>query len=498
MLRRWKHSKLTNSPKKQPMPRPPAKGTKSVGLRKPRTSSTSKSSFGKAKPSFGKSRPSFGKDKPSFGKDKPAFSKKSSFGKDRPAFGADKPTLRRAKPSFGKDKPSFGKDKPSFGRAKPSFGKDKPSFGRSKPAFGRSKPSFGAGRSDAKPAFRKSTPRVKPDESGPLTLKLSSQETKEIAAPPKRAAAPVTALKLKTATDERPRRVPVGRSTAKPFERKPFERKSPVSRSSDTKTVTLKKKRAPKAAPQKKQAETPGTTRLNKFLAAAGVASRRKADELITAGAVAINGKKVTELGTMVRPHEDRITVNGEIVSLPHKFLYLLLNKPKDTITTTSDERDRSTVLDYVKTEERVYPVGRLDRNTTGVLLLTNDGELTNALTHPSHEIEREYHVTLDKALEADDARKIADGGVNIGEGDITGPAGLALDPKNRKDVILTLREGKNREVRRLFETLGYDVEKLDRIRFASLTHRGMKRGDVRPLTNSEVHTLKRLTGLEE
>lgn len=266
--------------------------------------------------------------------------------------------------------------------------------------------------------------------------------------------------------------------------------------------IRTKRTATPEAKPasiprEPSNGSVPDTLRLNKFIASAGVSSRRKADELITQGAVTINGKVVTELGTKVNPHSDHITVSGETISIPHKFLYLLLNKPKDTITTTSDEKDRSTVLDYVQTPERVYPVGRLDRNTTGVLLLTNDGDLTNALTHPSHEIEREYHVTLDKALDMEDAKKIADGGVNIGEGDITGPAGVSLDPKNRKDVILILREGKNREVRRLFETLGYEVEKLDRVSFAGLTHRGMKRGDVRPLTNSEVHALRRITGLE-
>ena len=240
----------------------------------------------------------------------------------------------------------------------------------------------------------------------------------------------------------------------------------------------------------------PGEVRLNKFIADAGITSRRKADMLITDGAVTINGKVVTELGTKIKPHEDQITVNGATVTMLPKLVYLLLNKPKDTIATTSDEKDRTTVLDYVDTQERVYPVGRLDRNTTGVLLLTNDGELTNRLTHPSFEIEREYHVGLDKPLTRDHAKTVAEGGLDIGDGDITGSAELSVSDKDPKDVILRLREGKNREVRRIFETLGYEVEKLDRTSFAGVTHRGMSRGESRHLSPPEVRALKKLAGI--
>ncbi len=238
------------------------------------------------------------------------------------------------------------------------------------------------------------------------------------------------------------------------------------------------------------------TVRLNKYISNAGITSRRKADELIAQGAVTINGKVITELGVQIKPYEDQVSVNGEVVSPHPRLVYLLLNKPKDTITTTSDEKDRTTVLDYVQTSERIYPIGRLDRNTTGVLLLTNDGELTNRLTHPGFEIEREYHVTLDKRLEHSDARKIAEGGLNIGEGDITGPAEI-LTMETPNEVMLKIREGKNREVRRIFETLGYEVEKLDRTSFAGLTHRGMSRGESRPLSNPEVHRLKAAAGME-
>jgi len=180
------------------------------------------------------------------------------------------------------------------------------------------------------------------------------------------------------------------------------------------------------------------------------------------------------------------------------RFVYLLLNKPKDTITTVKDETDRNTVMNYVNTHERVYPVGRLDRNTTGVLLLTNDGDLTQRLTHPSYEIKREYHVTLDKPLKKEDAQKIATGGIDLGEGEISPAVHLAYAERDAKDILLTLREGKYREVRRIFEATGYDVRKLDRTMFAGITHRGMKRGESRVLTPREVRELKRMVGLDE
>ena len=270
-----------------------------------------------------------------------------------------------------------------------------------------------------------------------------------------------------------------------------------MRRTAKDKAPSLVKKSRPRPILGAVSASTPpGTVRLNKYISNAGITSRRKADELISQGKVTINGKVVTELGVQVKPFEDVVSVNGEVVSPKPRLIYLLLNKPKDTITTTSDEKDRATVLDYVKTSDRVYPVGRLDRNTTGVLLLTNDGELTNRLTHPSFEIDREYHVTVDKRVETGDAKKIAEGGIDIGEGEVTGPAELvAGDAPN--EVFLKLREGKNREVRRLFEALGYEVEKLDRVSFAGLTHRGMGRGESRALTNAEVHHLRELAGLE-
>ena len=241
----------------------------------------------------------------------------------------------------------------------------------------------------------------------------------------------------------------------------------------------------------------PDSMRLNRFIAASGVTSRRKADELIMQGKVKVNGKTVLEMGVQVNPHVDQVVVDGDVVSIPTRQMYLVMNKPKDYITTAKDEKDRKTVFDLLSTYDRVFNVGRLDRNTTGVLLFTNDGELTNRLTHPSYEIAREYHATLDKPLTTADAKRIAEGGLDIGEGDITGPAYVAVADKDPKDVILTITEGKNREVRRIFESLGYDVAKLDRVTFAGISHKGMSRGEVRPLTRLEVRHLKKIVGME-
>lgn len=236
-------------------------------------------------------------------------------------------------------------------------------------------------------------------------------------------------------------------------------------------------------------------TRLNKVIAEAGIASRRAADAMISDGRVRVNGRVATELGMRVSPN-DQISVDGKLIGLPERHVYILLNKPKDTITTTSDERGRRTVLDLVEQTQRLYPVGRLDRNTTGVLLLTNDGDLAHRLMHPSYGIERYYDVTLDRPLTFADAKRIAAGNIDLGEGDVTGQCEVLVDDRDRRNVTIVLREGKNREVRRLFEAFEYTVEKLNRRAYAGLTTRGLARGDWRHLERSEVAELRRLVQL--
>lgn len=233
--------------------------------------------------------------------------------------------------------------------------------------------------------------------------------------------------------------------------------------------------------------------RLNRFLAMAGVGSRRKNDELILSGEVMVNGQVVRQLGVQVQPGKDRITVGGKIVNPTEKLIYVLFNKPKDTITTMKDEKGRTTVMNYVRLKQRVFPVGRLDRNTTGALLFTNDGDLANALTHPKSEIEKMYRVTLDHQVSDEDLRRIRNG-IDLEDGTARARSVKIMDGSKRKKVLLAIHEGRNHEVRRMFEALGYDIRQLDRVSFAGLTSLGLPRGRWRFLTRAEINFLKKIT----
>lgn len=230
--------------------------------------------------------------------------------------------------------------------------------------------------------------------------------------------------------------------------------------------------------------------RLNKYLANAGVCSRREADEYIQAGAVLVNGTVVTELGTKVL-RSDEVKLRDQPVTMEKK-VYVLLNKPKDYVTTSDDPQQRKTVMDLVKNacEERIYPVGRLDRNTTGVLLLTNDGDLASKLTHPKFLKKKVYHVYLDKPVTATDLQKIAEG-IELEDGEVHADAIEYASPTDEKQVGIEIHSGKNRIVRRIFESLGYRVVKLDRVQFAGLTKKNLRRGDWRFLTQKEVEMLR-------
>ena len=230
--------------------------------------------------------------------------------------------------------------------------------------------------------------------------------------------------------------------------------------------------------------------RLNKFLANAGICSRREADEFIQAGVVTVNGQVVTELGTKVLRSDD-VKFHDQPVTMEKK-VYVLLNKPKDCVTTSDDPQQRKTVMDLVKNAcpERIYPVGRLDRNTTGVLLLTNDGELASKLTHPKFLKKKIYHVFLDKNITARDMQQIAEG-INLEDGEIHADAIEYASDKDKSQVGIEIHSGKNRIVRRIFESLGYRVVKLDRVLFAGLTKKNLRRGDWRFLTEKEVDMLR-------
>ena len=230
--------------------------------------------------------------------------------------------------------------------------------------------------------------------------------------------------------------------------------------------------------------------RLNKFLANAGVCSRREADEFITAGVVSVNGEVVTELGTKIK-RGDEVKFHDQTVSIERK-IYVLLNKPKDTVTTSDDPQARRTVMDLVKgaCDERIYPVGRLDRNTTGVLLLTNDGDLASKLTHPSFKKKKIYHVWLDKNVSIEDMEKIANG-LELEDGEIHADAISYASEDDKSQVGIEIHSGRNRIVRRIFESLGYHVVKLDRVYFAGLTKKNLGCGKWRYLNEREVNALR-------
>lgn len=230
--------------------------------------------------------------------------------------------------------------------------------------------------------------------------------------------------------------------------------------------------------------------RLNKFLANAGICSRREADESITAGVVSVNGEIVTELGTKVK-RSDEVKFHDQPVSIERK-VYVLLNKPKDCVTTSDDPQERKTVMDFVKgaCKERIYPVGRLDRNTTGVLLLTNDGDLASKLTHPKFLKKKIYHVYCDKNVTKADLDQIVQG-ITLDDGEIHADAISYASDTDKSQVGIEIHSGKNRIVRRIFESLGYRVVKLDRVYFAGLTKKGLRRGDWRYLTEQEVAMLR-------
>ena len=228
---------------------------------------------------------------------------------------------------------------------------------------------------------------------------------------------------------------------------------------------------------------------LNKFIAHCGVSSRRDAAELVKQGKAKVNNETITEPGHRVSA-KDEIKVNGKKVFLAKNLVYILLNKPKDYITTTDDPQNRKTVLDLIRIKERIYPVGRLDRNTSGVLLLTNDGELSQKLAHPSHEVKKIYHVTLNRPLDKKDFDQILKG-VTLEDGPASIDVLAYADVKDKTQLGVEIHSGRNRIVRRIFEHLGYDVKNLDRVMFAGLTKKNVERGKWRFLTEKEVRELK-------
>lgn len=276
-------------------------------------------------------------------------------------------------------------------------------------------------------------------------------------------------------------------------------KKKPYSKSADGRKPRFEegKKRAYSQNPgarktykrKEEEPEKPMDVRLNRYIANAGICSRREADDLIAAGKVSVNGKVITEMGYRVKP-TDRVKFEGKVLK-SEKLQYVLLNKPKGFITTVKDERDRKTVMQLVEKacEERIYPVGRLDRQTTGLLLFTNDGDLAKKLTHPSYRIKKIYQVELNKPITQADFDAILNG-LELEDGPIM-VDDLAVITPDKQSLGIEIHSGRNRIIRRIFEHLGYSVEKLDRVMFGNLTKKNLPRGHWRHLTEKEVGMLK-------
>ena len=334
--------------------------------------------------------------------------------------------------SFSSDRPRRdGEERPRrSGYGKPSFG-SKPS-GAGKPGFRSDKPSYGG----SKPGFKSSRPGSKPGARKPFAKRSQADEGMKAM----------------------------------------LSRKPQVNgRYSDDDTAPT---------------EIQEVVRLNKFIANSGVCSRREADTLIQSGVVTVNGEVVTELGTKVNVLTDDIRFNGQRLKGEEK-VYIVMNKPKGYVTTASDPHAEKTVMDLLKgCPTRVFPVGRLDKNTTGVLMFTNDGEMAERLTHPSYNKKKIYQVVLDAPLKEEDQQKIL-AGVELSDGVVAADELEYIDAHDHRQLGIEIHSGKNRVVRRIFESLGYDVKALDRVYFAGLTKKGLKKSDWRYLTEGEVNILK-------
>lgn len=448
------------------------------------------------KPAFNK-RSSFGSDdKPAYKKrtggfsndDKPAYKKRSGFGND------DKPAFKKRN-DFGDDKPSFkkrglgGDDKPAY-KKRDSFGND------DKPVY-KKRGDFGG---DEKPAYKKRSGFG--DNEKPAYNKRNAFGSDD--KPVKRGRGSFSADSNEKSFDKPERNTRGDFGNDKPFGRKrsyndgddrPYKRKSYDNKNGGPgyERKPLKRSKFTGKVTEKQEKVDDGTVRLNKYIANAGICSRREADVLIESGAVKVNGKVVTEMGFKVGP-DDVVNYGGETLR-KERPVYILMNKPKDYITTTEDPRDRRTVMNLVKHNgpERLYPVGRLDRNTTGLLLITNDGELAKKLTHPSSRIRKIYHVYLDKNFKAADIKALQEG-FELEDGFIKPDVVEYVDgAEDKKEIGVELHSGRNRIVRRMFEHLGYEVVKLDRVVFAGLTKKDLARGRTRYLSDKEVGMLKML-----
>ena len=398
-------------------------------------------SYGQSRPRYGEDRPRYGEDRPRYGSDRPRY------GSDRPRYGSDRPRYNNDRPQRSEGSPRYGEDRPHYDGERPRYNNDRPRFGSDRPRYNNDRPQ----RSENRPRFGEDRPRF---------------------------------------IEGRPQRF-------KPAPRKPARKSGPHFTNTDDAGINQMLSRKPQidnqAFSDNDTVPTPikEEIRLNKFIANSGVCSRREADTLIQAGVVTVNGEVVTELGTKVNVLKDDIRFNGERLKGEEK-VYIVMNKPKGFVTSASDPHADKTVMDLIKgCSSRVFPVGRLDKNTTGVLMFTNDGEIAEQLTHPSFNKKKIYQVILDKALDEADKEKILVEGLELNDGVIKADELEYIDAGDHRKLGIEIHSGKNRIVRRIFESLGYTVKALDRVYFAGLTKKGLKKGEWRYLSEGEVNVLR-------
>ena len=405
---------------------------RSFGGDRPRRSfgeNSERRSYGEGSRSFGGERKSFGSDRPrrSFGEN----SERRSYGEGSRNFGGERKSFGSDRPrrSFGEnsERRSYGEGSRNFGGERRSFDGEKRTFNGDRKPFGR-KPAGGRGFNSAKKSFTKKDFNYfrNEEESG----------------------------------------------INKMIERRP-QLNADLYSDNDMVNIPIKEE-----------------VRLNKYIANSGVCSRREADNFILAGVVTVNGEVVTELGTKININTDDIRFNGERLKGEAK-VYIVMNKPKGYVTTASDPHADKTVMDLLKgCPSRVFPVGRLDKNTTGVLMFTNDGEIAEKLTHPSYDKKKIYQVSLDNKLKREDFEQILQG-VELSDGIIAADELEYIEDDDHRKLGIEIHSGKNRIVRRIFESLGYEVKALDRVYFAGLTKKGLKRGEWRYLTEGEINLLR-------
>ena len=439
---------------------------------------------GNARPSYGNNRPSYGNREGGY--NKPSYGNRPSYGNnERPSYG------NNDRPSYGNnDRPSYGNNDRSYGN-RPSYGNnDRTSYGN-RPSYGNNDRGYG---NEQRPFNRPSRPNFDNRPSRPVPNSASAAEGDATADGIKKRRPRVGDTRVNSYDNRDNRgggrpsfggnRPSYGNNRGGGYGNRPQQRRTsdynPNAKYNFQKQLKYKEVLADPNEP----------IRLNKFLSNAGVCSRREADDFIQNGAVKVNDVVVTELGTKIT-RADKVEFQDKQVQIESK-VYIVLNKPKNCVTTSDDPQERLTVMDLVKNacQERIYPVGRLDRNTTGVLLLTNDGDLASKLTHPSFKKKKIYHVWLDKNVSIEDMEKIANG-IELEDGEIHADAISYASEDDKSQVGIEIHSGRNRIVRRIFESLGYHVVKLDRVYFAGLTKKNLSRGKWRYLNEREVNALR-------